>query len=663
MAVKPESPALSRMAKKINDSSLAVDVKKDIDRFKFTTEDLIQALPMYRAQKLGGVDMTVSSADLMLASKEDMLSMLCELRAQRCETILKAFTGPQLKQYLRQHKLSTSGTKGEMVSRILDKVWSISLKTLEMRFSTPKGGDGQDGMTLPLSKHAMDLLRALDSKFLSQLEIEFGVKIVVHESKQEVRVSGAMHHVRGALSTLREKLTADTTVQVDLAKYGTPRVLSPKHVGRIIGTLNRAVDGTLSHMSGEYFARGDRPIVALEAQRALVGAMVEPTHRSLFAVVPECIVDSHVCTMTPTADPFSQPLTFVPDMEFYTVPSTGAPTPVSLLARHTLYEIAADGAARRSNLSLTQALQSWAAEQTCVSGQLTHVSAKLGKVMVDMDCAHKRLGTRFYSPKELLEAVVARSPLFGFSSSVTPLKWLQGPGIRESPRKQVVLRFELLEHSPLPNQQMKQQAQTSDNAKYRFTLPVSSDRDVLVARVDVRAGKADFDSLKLSHVSGKRTANVVILQPAQDLQICVSSQQRVDVSTNLAKALEHTVRGLGTSSHGNDRHAVTCRHDVIETHLGRFALESAKIVDVSSTQLGDGVVVCVQQKWDVIDDLRYSQVELLPAADGLATMSFVNSQDEWERYLLHLFQAALERPSTPSIALGGMGAGVHGSWQ
>ncbi|KAJ2447857.1 hypothetical protein GGI03_007344, partial [Coemansia sp. RSA 2337] len=314
MAIKPTSPALTRMAAKIKEGEVAMDIVKEVDHFKFTTEDLIRALPMHRAQLLGGVDMTISSADLMLSSKEDMVGMLYDLRTKRVESIISAFNGAQLKQYLQQHKLKEAGTKKEMVNRILNDVWGISLKALEARFAMPKEDADQDGLTMPLSDDTITLLRTLEDGYLRQLEEEFRVKIVVDSQKREARVTGVMHHVRGALSTLRERLTANTTVQVELAKYGVPRVLSEKHTGRIAGVINRATGGALSSKNGEYFVRGDSPVAALDAQRALVSAMVEPKNQALFVVVPEGISDMATCTVTPASSPFSQPPTFVPDM-------------------------------------------------------------------------------------------------------------------------------------------------------------------------------------------------------------------------------------------------------------------------------------------------------------------------------------------------------------
>ncbi|KAJ2446132.1 hypothetical protein GGF42_005785 [Coemansia sp. RSA 2424] len=658
MAIKPASPALDRMAAKIKEGEVALDISKEIDSFKFTTEDLIRDLPMHRAQVLGGVDMTVSSADLMLASKDDMVGMLYDLRTKRCESIGSAFNGAQLKQYLRQHQLKQSGTKKEMTNRILNDVWGISLKALEARFAIPKEDADQDGLTLPLSDDTMGLLNTLDDGYLRQLETEFGVKIAVDAQKREARVTGVMHHVRGALSTLRERLTANTTVQVELAKYGVPRKLSAKHMGRIAGVINRATGGALSHKDGEYFVRGDSPVAALDAQRALVRAMVEPANEALFAVTPECMSDLPACTVVPAADPFSHPPEFVPDMAFHTSSGLDAPTPISLLARHVLLERLDDGTVSRGSRGLVQALQNWASKQVCLAGQAVHLSAKLGKVVVDMDSLHKRLATQFYKPDVLMSTIAQRAPLFGFSSNVSPLKWLRGPAARESTAKQVVLEFHRLS-SPSPQEQRQQQANSISKSDY--VLPASSDDSILVARINVRAGKVDFGSARIDHVCNTRTANVVILQPTQDLQLRVSSQQSVNVTASLAEALERVVRKLGISGHAN-QHAVPHRHEVIETHLGKFGLEAAEVVDVSLVQPGSGTAVRVHQRWDVIDDLRFSQVELLPTADGRVSPAFVASQEDWEKYLLFLFKAALEQPYSGLAAADGADAGTSARW-
>ncbi|KAJ2061258.1 hypothetical protein GGI17_003207 [Coemansia sp. S146] len=644
MAIKPTSPALTRMAAKIKESEVAMDIAKEVDSFRFTTEDLIRALPMHRAQLLGGVDMTISSADLMLSSKDDMVGMLYDLRTKRVESIISAFNGAQLKLYLRQHQLKESGTKKEMVNRILNDVWGISLKALEARFAMPKEDADQDGLTLALSDDTMALLSTLEGGSLRQLEEEFGVKIMVDSQKREARVTGIMHHVRGALSTLRERLTANTTVQVELERYGVPRVLSEKHTGRIAGVINRATGGALSNKNGEYFVRGDSPFAALDAQRALVGAMVEPKNQALFVVASEGISDLAACTVAPAANPFSQPPTFVPDMAFHTSPGVDTPTPISLLARHVLLERMADGSisrgSRGSRGGLVQTLQGWAAKQPCLVGQSVYLSAKLGTVMVDMDSTHKRLATQFYTPDDLMAAIAQRAPLFGFSSNVSPLKWLREPAARESTTKQVVLRFCRL-GLPLSSKQ----PQANNSAKSNYILPVSNDDNTLVARIDVKAGKVNFGSAQVDHICDTRTANVVILQPAQDLQVSISSRQSVNITADLSKALETVVRKLGISGHTN-QHAVPHRHEVVETHLGRFGLETAEVVDVSRVQSNSGTTVRVHQTWDVIDDLRFSQVELMPAAEGRVSPAFMSSEEEWEKYLLFLVKAALEQPSS-----------------
>ncbi|KAJ2746328.1 hypothetical protein GGI20_001450 [Coemansia sp. BCRC 34301] len=655
MAIKLQSPALERMAEKIKEGQVALDISKEVDSFKFTTEDLIRDLPMHRAQILGGVDMTVSSADLMLAPKDEMVSMLYDLRAKRCESIVNAFNGNQLKKYLRQHQLKISGTKKELVNRILNDVWGISLKALETRFTMPKEDADQDGLTLPLSDDTVRLLSALEDGYLRQLETEFRVKIAVDAQKREARVTGVMHHVRGALSTLRERLMANTTVQVELARYGVPRRLSAKHTGRITGTINRATGGALSHKDGEYFARGDSPAVALDAQRALVHALVEPANESLFVVVPESVADLAACTVVPVADPFSHPPTFVPDMTFHVSSGLDSPTPISLLARHVLLERLADGTVDRSGRSLVQALQDWTAKQVCLVGQSICLSAKLGKVVVDMDSLHKRLATQFCKPDALMATIAQRAPLFGFSSNVSPLKWLRGLTARERTTKQVVLKFYKLA-PPLPQEQ-----QANSSAKSDYILPVTSEDSALAVRINVKAGKADFGSTQVDHVTGTRMANVVILQPAHDLQFQVSSQQSVNVTASLAEAIERVVLKLGISGCAN-QHAVPHRHEVVETHLGRFGLEAAKVEDVSLIQSSSGAAVRVHQTWDVIDDLRFSQVELLPTADGRAMPAFAASQEAWERYLLYLFKAALEQPNLGPAATNGADTSISSRW-
>ncbi|KAJ2882336.1 hypothetical protein IWW38_005675 [Coemansia aciculifera] len=349
--------------------------------------------------------------------------------------------------------------------------------------------------------------------------------------------------------------------------------------------------------------------------------------------------DLAACTVVPTADPFSHSPTFVPDMSFHASPGLDSSTPISLLARHELLERLDDDVVSRNSRGLVQTLQSWAAKQKTLTGQATYISATLGKVIVDMDSSHKRMATQFHKPEALMTTIAQRAPLFGFSSNVSPLKWLRGLAARESTTKRVELKFFKLGSPSPPDQE-----QVNSSAKSDYILPVSSVDNALVVQIDVNAGVLDLSSTRVSHVCHTRAANVVILQPSHDLQIRVSSQQPVNVTASLAETLERVVHNLGISGHTN-QHAAPHRHEVIETHLGKFGLESAEVVDVSLVQSGGGTTARVYQKWDVIDDLRFSQVELLPTGDGRVSAAFVASQEDWEKYLLYLFKAALEQPS------------------
>ncbi|KAI8323287.1 hypothetical protein GQ54DRAFT_332624 [Martensiomyces pterosporus] len=645
LAVKPESAAMSRMIQKIESGHGAVDVIQDIDAFRFTTDDLLRSLQTVRAQRVGDSTMSVSPADLVATANEETLEMLSSARNIRVEAIKGAFKADQLKEYLRANGRKATGTKGAMVNRIINEVWGISSKALEARFNKPQPDQSQDGMVLPLGDESLEQIHVLDKGCFGELENEFKVKIQFDDKGKSLRVTGAIHNVRAALSVLREKLVAKTTVEVDLARYGTPRNVSPEHAKAIAKRLSRFSNGVVSYFDGEFFVSSDSRIDALETQQALVDSMVEREGESLFVVVPESVVDSPLCTVALAADPFSLPHTTAPNMALHTSYMPEIAAPVSVLARHSLFErSSAARSIEHSERDLVQVLRDWVSLQDSKHGQSILLSAKLGKVLFDADSTQgEPLGSSFYKPAELLSRVSQRSPLFGFSSNTSPLKWLEGTNISEVVDKQLVLKFAAI-CSP--------ELQQAGDPKASQRVPVYGN-DLLVARVGVDRGKLRLDDVQVEHLGSVRTASVAILQSAQDFQLSVSTRQAVECTNVLKGTLVDVIHKLGLAGSRAGGRQKPHRHEVAHTPLGKFGLQSVEMVDATHRTFNTGFAVRVRQSWNMIEDLRYSEVELLPVQDAGSTAQmaeFLNSQVVWEKYLLYLFQSAMERPSGVTVS-------------
>lgn len=642
LALNPESPALASMVQKLSQGQLPLEIEQEIDSQKFTTDDLLRDLPSFRARHHHPRSShEVGLSDLTMQSNRETLDMLHALRNERCQRVQDMFTNDQLKQYLRVHSKRVSGAKAALVNRIVDEVWGLSSSVIQTSLATnleERRSTAGDGMTLTLGLDAWALFCELEPRRLKQIEQEFGVRIVADKEKKTIRASGTMRHVRGALSRLREALTARTILPVDLTRYGRRRQVSDSHVGNIIGTLNKLLEGSvLNYHSGEFFVRGDNAADAMEAQKALADALTEPSNTSQWVVAPE----NATATLVPAADPFGQPRVFVPNMTFFAQRQENQSLPLAVLAKHQLYtRPGPQDHFQHSEYSLVQSLRDWVMAASL--SNIVKLSATLGKVMVDVDdCQLDPLPLGLYTPGELLQHISSRAPLFEFSSNTSPLQMMLDLDTKEKLSKQLVLRF---------GHKVEDSSDTSAMAK-KYRMPAYKEDESLTVSIGVSKGKADMSQIQAEYRTEERIASVVVLQNAKkDLQMTVANERTIDVTGNsgLTRALEDIVHRLGMSTTGAAATAAAaaqkklpCRHSTIAIdEAGQFGLVKAELVDRTILQADSHVMAQVRQCWDVLDDLRYSQVEMVPVN---SVEDLLASQDNWERYLACLFITALKK--------------------
>ncbi|KAJ1724715.1 hypothetical protein LPJ53_001076 [Coemansia erecta] len=625
MAVREPSEALRRMAQMISNNQQPQDAGSEIESFRFTTDDLIRELPAFRAKSLGSK--AAAEASLAIATMEERVSLMDECRRGRIKDMKKAFNAKQLQGYLRHHGHKTSGTKDMLIVRIVDKVWGISGRDFEARLAKITEKTDDDGIVLPLGDEAWSQLQDIEDNFIKQIEHDFSVKISIDEAKRSVRADGSMHNVRAALSSLREGLTARTTVEVTLDQYGTPRRLSAKHASRISSRLNHAVPAaTVSNYEGEVFVGGER-LSALDAQQALVDAIVEDTSSKFVAVVPESLSQALVSTLVPAAAVFSKPRSFLPDNAIHISGVSDFAMPQPALASHSLMRYSpSTGSMFREDKPIIPFIQGWLNNQNL--GEDFSLSARLGRVLLDVDSEQKPLGTSFYKPVELLEAIGQRSPLFSFASDVSPLRWLHGN--KEPARSHINLTFWRTSAEP-------------EKGKSAYKLPVYS-TETLDVHIPVHGRDILFDDLQAKLVKDANTVNIAVLSASHDLQLRGALTEAIDSSTALVQDLRDVVRHLGMSN--NLGGSSMRRHQTFELAQlpGRFALQSAVFDRVITRKLVDGTEANMHQTWDLIDDLKFSQVVLHPELGNAA-------EDRLGRFFSVLFQAAFEHPSAPSTSV------------
>ncbi|KAJ2779126.1 hypothetical protein H4R18_004191 [Coemansia javaensis] len=650
MGLRPLSPAIESMAGKIGEQAAGpavVDVEAEIERLRFTAADLLRDLPKYSASELGSAGAMASGGDLAAVSREAALDAVRAIRRARGEAIRGMFRADQLREYLRRHGRRTSGTKGELAERIIGEVWGTTVQAVEARLAAAEERAEGDGLSMALSDEAAAQVEQLvgggeggeggeGGGALAAIEREFGVAIAVDRAGQTLRVTGRMGDARAALSTLRERLAASTTVELDLARHGRPRALAAERVQRICSAVSRAFggDGTATCFDGGIFARGRTRADALDVQQALVDALVEPAHGALLlAVVPAALAGARAATVVPAADMVSKPRAFVPNRQLFVDPAAAPPPPprpADVLAAHALFrrDPAQDGIAgpaAGAGATVSDALRAWAMQ----AGSL---SFGLGRVLFDLgDGASVDLGLR--RPHEVLADIGRRQPLFAFSGSVSPLRWLHGqtpqqqqpqqPQQPQQHRRQLALTFRRLPDAPAP-------APAGSRLSYALPPPTG---EKLVARIDVEAGRAQYGAAQIERISGERVARVAILQSAHDVEAVAAERAPVEASGELVAALQAAVRALGLAAAAAN-HAPPQRHAAIDVLGARYALAAAELDRVVDRPLPGGAVARVHQVWDIVDGHLYSRVEIHP-----------HDLTDWDQLMHCVFDAAGRSPA------------------
>ncbi|KAJ2806031.1 hypothetical protein H4R20_001847 [Coemansia guatemalensis] len=630
------SPAIKRMVQRIERVQEPVDIKADIESFRFSSTDLLKDLPKHYSQGMGDAAALSTADDLASISKEKAVEVLRQIRRQRARQISTAFTQEQLRRYLEMNGQKMTGNKGVLTERIINKVWGIRVDVLEERLAREEKKADNSGMTMPLSEEVRKQLETVESGFWKQLESEFGVVIEPNLPEKMIRVSGKMHSVRATLSSIRERLAADATVVVDLKKYGKLRPLTPKHTNVLSARIQKSfgTDGTIVHFNGEFFARGTTRADSLDVQQALVDALIEPVHSTLFVGAPNHSSAFARTTLVPTVDLISKPRTFVPELQFFALPNADSESQADLESGHAVYRREPMGQfEHRYDASIAQELREWALRYVQGPEKLNSLSFRLGKVMLDLDRGHDVLFNRFHTPQELLERIGARAPLVEFSDHVSPLQWLHSQSNPDESPKQLIITL-----CALPPQSSE-----PPTPKAHYMLPVYGD-EKLIVRIEVRAGALKLETMQIECVRNQRRADVVILQSAHDLQANVFHQEAVEATDALVGVLKELVGRVGSTG-GSNQQGVLRRHEVVEMPTGRFGVVGVELDGVTRRQLENGLLIRIRQIWNILDDQRHSSVELLPSLGTAGTQNLealLLDSAEWDRAVQHLLEAAAE---------------------
>ncbi|KAI9500497.1 hypothetical protein BX070DRAFT_255184 [Coemansia spiralis] len=651
MIINPLSPAIQSMYDRIQDKPTDIDVSKELEKFRFTTANILASLPEHYAKSKSSADPS-GSARLAVMNREETLRELENIRNKYVLNIKENFTLEQLKKYLRMHDKRASGNKIELVNRIINSIWGITTKAVEGRLAEVEERREEDGISLELGRDSLEQLLALDPRLVFGMEKENDVKITVNKENSRIKVVGTMHNVRITLSSLRELLTANLTAEIRPELYGTPRLVSQGHMTRISKKIYNFGVGkrncNITYYNGELFVNGSDPINVLNAQHGLVQAIIEPRNSTLFVVDPNKTT-STFCTVMPATDMFSQQPTSVLDRKLFSPCESKAPEPVIALADHSLYQRGPEGRIKLyKGMLIDSALKSWIVEQLRDrSLERATVSAKFGNVLFDMFSEDSNMLKNYHQTSELMDMLNKSSPLFGFSSHISPLYWpLQSESRSASTSaRQLVLKFAEVKSVP----------ETTDGAKkIKYPLPVYGNHS-LTAKIDVEGSKVRFSSMDIEYDDCNKVANIAMLQSQHDLQIHVRNPQPVKAPQNIIDALKDVSHKLGISGEVA-KGIIPRRHHIIDSELGQFGLQSADLVSTTRVPQRTGYSLLEHQIWNMIDDRRYSEMELVPSVQAVDHASqppnvvgtLLKSQEEWEKFLLNLFEMAYKRPNQAS---------------
>ncbi|KAJ2454069.1 hypothetical protein EV183_001792 [Coemansia sp. RSA 2336] len=627
----PESPALAQMAAKIASGVDTGDVMSEIEAQRFDTSSLVSEMPKHFITNLETAD-PLRNWDMAHLSMTKSIEMLVNMRKHRIRKIGGMFTLAQLKRYLREHGENISGTKRTLMERIVTQVWGVSYESLHKRCTQALKKADEDGMDMPLSSETVEQVEKLEAKYLFELECKFDVKIFLDDRLKKLRVTGPIHNVRSVLGLLRDKLAKDRVVQMELEKYGTPRALSPQYLGKIVTSIASAYgqDGTATCFNESLYVRGHSRADSLDLQQALVNALVEPENRTLFVVVPHGISKEETVTIVPAVDMQSKPRTFIPKKSFFVSASTDNVAPSRLLESHLLFCRSPKSQIKpcESGSHIAEELKTWAHIPGPEGKQANWIAFNLGNVLFDVDGIGERLYDQLYRPKDLFNHINQKAPLFAFSRHVSPLKWLHSQASPHNKTlRQLILTLQQVK-SPL-------NSNTTEDEKSQYKLPLTTGTK-LVARINVGTDGIRFDDTQLERICDERMADVAILQSEYDVQMNTCRRESVEVTQDLVAKLQELAQNLGVS--GQQSQVAPSRHKQVETSLGCFSLSGIELDGVTHRTLGNGYAARVHQTWNIVDNQRYSSVELVNS--DISEGSSLLDSAQWHSFIQYLFAQA-----------------------
>ncbi|KAJ2558512.1 hypothetical protein EV175_000748 [Coemansia sp. RSA 1933] len=647
MAIKPISPAIQRNIDKVEGRYTDLDLVKEIERYRFTATEIYASLPEHIAGKRRH-DLPLDNVLAGTTNRESVLKEMHNIRNKRAAEIMRAFTVVQLREYLRLQGLAGKGNKPELVNRIIQNVWRITTDTVTSWFDEAHKKSENQGMSMELGKSALEHLVKLDRRIVEDIERDHKVKVTIDKEGSRIDISGKLADARVALSNLREMMTAQTTVEIDRARYGVVRGLSDKKMRRIVREIEKTgvgrANSNITYSEGELFVNGMERLDVRDTCDALVQATVEPANTAAFVVVPGDLQQS-TCTVVPAADMLSMRETAITTRRLFALGEQTAPDRESAFASHSVYckEPLGPIVLAKDGEDADSVLMSWA-KRLNLDGAT--VVARLGGVMLDLDTTQMTGDHRSFSDtSELMDNLGKASPLFAFASHVSHMDWFHRSPAADKAKttRELVLKFA----------RIKEPSTTEQEDTGKGELPVYED-ETIAARISISEGKLRFGQLQLEHSLCEPTANIAFLQARYDVQLSVRSVTPVPTTRDIVAALKDVSHKLGISGIPGSVKLMTTprRHHVIDMMQGKYGLLSADLVGSTGVELSNGYRLNERQVWSIISNQQYNEAEVIPLCkdeESVASLErLLTDGDEWRRFVVYLFEMAYGRRLTPA---------------
>ncbi|KAJ2692083.1 hypothetical protein GGH99_001961 [Coemansia sp. RSA 1285] len=650
LIIKPISPAIQSTIAKIESTNKEIDIFKEIDKFRFTAKDIYVTLPEHLASNRTP-GLLVGAADMGTAGKDEILHHMHIIRMKRAAGLTSAFKVSQLKEYLRHHKSMTYGNKSMLVDRIIQQVWRITTDTVNSWYEEAHRKTEMEGMAMDINESVLIELDMVDGSIIRSLEKDHNVKMKVDKEKMRIEVCGKRVDARAAMSNLREILTATTTMTVDPSAYGTPRRLTREHVDRIVEKIKkldaRKIHCNIVHNEGELFVNSGHILDVRDTSDALIQALIEPLDSTAFVVVPE-EREKTMCTLAPAADLFSLRPTAVAGMKFFASRSHGnlgyddAYTGNAVFVKKPL-----DKLVPSSHASLDDSLAAWAREQldTLGGSDGAVISAKMGNVLVDIDEWNSGLHKRFRGASDLVDELNKWAPMFSFATHTSLLDWfryIHDPSILEPSTRELVLTFGRIKE-PAPGSELERKIEHNN-------APPIYQSGTITARIKIRNGKMMFRHAVLEHDQRRPTADIAFLQARHDIQVSMRRPKPVATTREIIDSLKELSKKLGFSGDKNYKKQPR-RHHIVHLSNEKYGLLGADMVGTKPSRLINEYLLHERQVWNLIDDLHYNEVEVLPLqklgggsdiskSETRTVERLLGSDAEWKEFSRFLFEMA-----------------------